>query len=361
MRPLWFVLPLLLTLAACDDPDAPAPPSGEAPVAEPPATQAREGLAGIWRPQGDSDLNALVLEDEGQLYLVGDGERRGLRWEKNGDGAVTLHYLGGGDTVTEDGLQATLDNPALTLEGDSPFAGEYRRDPAGIGTLEGRVTLPEDGAVPDKGVLVLTLRDLSAADGDQDDQLARRLTRLSLEGDLAMPFRLYFDQTRVDGAHRYALDARVIADGGTLFALPAPRRVLNADGDRQGVTLPLSPTSANAGLVNTYWRLVRVGDRAAPPPADQAAQAHLVLHRDGGRLKGATGCNRLQGQYQTEGNGLTLSNLTRTEKACTGDNVADDFVAALENTRRYRVQGQQLTLLDDQDQPLAVLRAEYLY
>ncbi len=184
--------------------------------------------------------------------------------------------------------------------------------------------------MPDKGVLVLTLRDLSAADGDQDGQLARRLTRLSLEGDLAMPFRLYFDQTRVDGAHRYALDARVIADGGTLFALPAPRRVLNADGDRQGVTLPLSPTSANAGLVNTYWRLVRVGDRAAPPPADQAAQAHLVLHRDGGRLKGATGCNRLQGQYQTEGNGLTLSNLTRTEKACTGDNVADDFVAALE-------------------------------
>ncbi|QJX02285.1 hypothetical protein HML84_10695 [Alcanivorax sp. IO_7] len=109
----------MLTLAACDDPDAPAPPSGEAPVAEPPATQAREGLAGIWRPQGDSDLNALVLEDEGQLYLVGDGERRGLRWEKNGDGAVTLHYLGGGDAVTEDGLQATLDNPALTLEGDS--------------------------------------------------------------------------------------------------------------------------------------------------------------------------------------------------------------------------------------------------
>ncbi|MBL7252440.1 META domain-containing protein [Alloalcanivorax marinus] len=361
MRPLWFVLPLLLTLAACDDPDTPAPSTADAPAAQPAATEVREGLAGIWRPRGESDLNALVLEDQGQLYLVGDGERRGLRWEKATDDAVTLHYLSGGDTLTEDDLRVSLDNPSLTLEGESPLAGEYRRDPAGIGTLEGRVTLPEAGAVPDNGVLVLTLRDLSASDGEGDGQLARRLTRLSLEGDMSMPFRLYFDQARVNGDHRYGLDARVIADGATLLALPAPRRVLANDGQRQDVTLPLSPTSASAGLINTYWKLERVGERAAPPPVDQAAQAHLVLHRDGDRLKGATGCNTLQGQYQTDGNGLTLSNLTRTEKACTGDNVADAFVAALENTRRYQVQGQRLTLLDDQGEPLAVLRAEYLY
>ena len=188
MRPLWFVLPLLLTLAACDDPDTPAPSTADAPAAQPAATEVREGLAGIWRPRGESDLNALVLEDQGQLYLVGDGERRGLRWEKATDDAVTLHYLSGGDTLTEDDLRVSLDNPSLTLEGESPLAGEYRRDPAGIGTLEGRVTLPEAGAVPDNGVLVLTLRDLSASDGEGDGQLARRLTRLSLEGDMSMPF-----------------------------------------------------------------------------------------------------------------------------------------------------------------------------
>lgn len=359
MKPLWFVLPLLLTLSACGDPDGSAPSNAEAAPAQPVAAKVREGLAGIWRPQGESDLNALVLEDQGELYLVGSGKQRGLRWEKTADDAVTLHYLSGGDTLTEDDLRATLNNPTLTLEGESPFAGEYRRDPAGISTLEGRVTLPDVHSVPYNGVLVLTLRDLDAA--DDKGQLARRLSRLSLQEDLSMPFRLYFEQARVNGDHRYGLDARVIADGSTLLTLPVPQRVLANDGDRQNLSLKLQPTEANASLTDTYWKLEQVGERSAPPPAGQNTQAHLVLYGDGGRLRGATGCNSLQGQYQTNGNDLTLSNLTRTERACMGDNVADDFVAALENTRGYQVKGQQLTLLDDEGQPLAVLRAEYLY
>ncbi|MEO1901003.1 MAG: META domain-containing protein [Alcanivorax sp.] len=357
MRPFRLLVPLVFLLTACDDPAPPAAPEQSTEVpAEAPATQAREGLAGIWRPAGDSELNALVLEDDGQLYLVNGGPRRGLRWEKTDQGALALHYLDDGGLIVDQTLTATLDNPALTLEGDSPFAGEYRRDATDIGTVEGRLILPEDAAIPETGVVVLTLRDLSGGDSAP---LAQRLTRLTLEGDLAQPFRLYFDQSRVAADRRYGLDARVLADGATLFAMPAPLRVLD-DGQRP-VTLPLSPASANAGLEDTYWKLLQVEGRPVPAPEGQNRQAHLVFHGQQGEVKGNTGCNTLSGRYQSEGQRLTLENLTSTEMACAGDNVAEGFMDVLNRTRRFQVEGQRLNLYDGENGLLAVLRAEYLY
>ncbi|MFC6329498.1 META domain-containing protein [Alloalcanivorax gelatiniphagus] len=358
MRPFWLLVPFVFLLAACDDPAPPAAGPGESAElpAETPAAQVRDGLAGIWRPTGDSDLNALVLEDDGQLYLVNGGPRRGLRWEKTDQGDLALHYLDNGGLIVDQTLTATLDNPSLTLEGDSPFAGDYRRDATNIGTVEGRITLPEDAAIPESGVLVLTLRDLSGGDGAP---LTQRLTRLALEGDLAQPFRLYFDQTRVAADRRYGLDARALADAATLFAMPAPLRVL--DGDQEPVTLPLSSASANADLANTYWKLLQVEGRAVPAPQGQNRQAHLVFHAQQGEVKGNTGCNSLSGRYQSEDRRLTLENLASTEMACTGDNVADDFMAVLSRVASFQVEGQRLNLYDGEGTLLAVLRAEYLY
>lgn len=358
MRPsrllISLVVPVVVLLAACDDPAPPAetpePPPQEA------ATPASQGLAGIWRPVVDRDLEALVLEDGGSLYLVNGGERRGLRWHETEQGDARLHYLDDGGRIIDETLPATLDDTALTLAGESPLAGEYRRDPTQIGTVEGRVTLPEDAAIPANGVLVLTLRDASVADAAP---LAQRLGRLALEGNLSMPFRLYFDQRRVEPTRHYALDARVLAEGTTLFATPVPRQALN--GGESPLTLPLRPTGASAGLTDTYWKLVRVGGQPTPAPQEQNRQAHIVFHGGQNEVRGNSGCNELNGRYQTDGERLTLENLISTEMACADDDVADDFIDALNRTRRFQVEGQRLDLYDDQGAPLAVLRAEYLY
>jgi len=362
MRPLWLVLPLLFALTACDDPDhssdgtSPAPESASTPSPQA-ATEAREGIAGIWRPQGESTLNALVLENDGQLYLVGDQSHRGVRWEKQDEDTVTLHYLDTQDSekLNQAPLTATLENPSLTLAGDSPLAGDYRRDASDIGTLEGRVVLPDDAVAPDTSVLVLALRDQTAPD---TKPVIQRLTRLVAQNG-EMAFRLYFNRENIDPAHRYTVDARVILDGAVQFTTTAPHKVLG--GDTGTLSLALHTATADAPFADTYWKLLQVGGEQTPPPQRQNTQAHLVFHSDGQQVKGSNGCNSLSGGYENDGDRLTLKQLASTKRACSGPNQAPAFGDALDQTRRFEIQGQRLTLYGEEDRRLAVLQAEYLF
>lgn len=358
MRPAWLAFPLLLALTACDNTDTPPPAEPVSAPSQPDATEARDGLAGIWRPQGENPLQALVLENDGQLYLVGDHGHRGVRWEKQDDGTVVLSYLNTRDDnpLNQNSLSIALDNPSLTLAGDGPFAGAYRRDASGVGTLEGQVVLPENAQVPDTSVLVLTLRDQGAADATP---LVQRLTRLAPE-DGKVAFRLYFDRDNIDDTHRYVVDARVILDGAVQFTTTAPHRVLDGASDSP-TSLALHAATAEPPFADTYWKLIQVGGEQTPPPQDQNTQAHLVFHSEGQQVKGSTGCNNLTGGYQNDDGRLTLQQLATTKRACSGPDQAQAFTDALARTQRFEIQGQRLTLYGEDEQALAVLQAEYLF
>lgn len=358
MRPVWFAFPLLFALAACDNTDTPSPVEPVSAPSPQDATEARDGLAGIWRPEGENPLHALVLENDGQLYLVGDQGHRGVRWEKQDDDTLLLSYLNtrADDPLNQDPLTITLENPSLTLAGDGPFAGDYRRDASGVGTLEGQVVLPDDAEIPDTSVLVLTLRDQAAADATP---VVQRLTRLVVE-DGKMPFRLYYNGDMIDDTHRYVVDARVILDGAVQFTTTAPHRVL--DGTSDGTTtLSLHAATAEPPFADTYWKLIQVGGEQTPPPQDQNTQAHLVFHSEGQQVKGSTGCNSLSGGYQNDDGRLTLEALATTKRACSGPDQAQAFTDALERTQRFEIQGQRLTLYGEGEQALAILQAEYLF
>lgn len=358
MRPAWFAFPLLFALAACDNSDTPPPMEPVSTPSPQDATEVRDGMAGIWRPQGENPLHALVLENDGQLYLVGDHGHRGVRWEKQDDDTLVLSYL---DTQSEaplnqDPLTVTLENPSLTLTGAGPFAGEYRRDASGVGTLEGRVILPDNAEIPDTSVLVLTLRDQTAEDATP---MVQRLTRLVAE-DGKMPFRLYFNGGKVDDTHRYVLDARVILDGAVQFTTTAPHRVLDGSSDSP-TSLSLHAATAEPPFADTYWKLIQVGGEQTPPPQEQNAQAHLVFHSEGQQVKGSTGCNSLTAGYQNDDGRLNLDPITTTERACHGPDQAQAFIEALGRTQRFEIQGQRLTLYGEGEQALAILQAEYLF
>ncbi len=357
MRPAWFALPLLFALSACDNTDTPPPVEPVSTPSPQDATEARDGLAGIWRPQGENPLHALVLENDGQLYLVGDHGHRGVRWEKQDDDTLVLSYLNtrDDDPLNQDSLAAALENPTLTLAGDGPFTGEYRRDASGVSTLEGEVALPDDSDVPDTSVLVLTLRDQTAPD---TTPVVQRLTRLVAE-DGKMPFRLYYNGDKIDDTHRYVVDARVILDGAVQFTTTAPHQVLNGADDRP--TLSLHTATAEPPFANTYWKLIQVGGEQTPPPQDQNTQAHLVFHSEGQQVKGNTGCNSLSGGYQNDDGRLTLEPLATTKRACRGPDQAQAFTDALARTQRFEIHGQRLTLYDEGEQALAILKAEYLF
>jgi heat shock protein HslJ/uncharacterized lipoprotein NlpE involved in copper resistance len=120
------------------------------------------------------------------------------------------------------------------------------------------------------------------------------------------------------------------------------------------------PEGPRAALTNTYWKLtVLAGARITLLP-EQAREVRITL--DGGaRVHGFSGCNTLQGKYADIGRELTFSALASTRMACAAPLMALEtaFLQALGRTTGYRIDGEELTLLDG-GQALARFEAVYL-
>lgn len=454
MKAIGLVLPLVALLAACDDspsPDAPAAPQPQPEQASPapePAAVKRDSISGAWRPDGDKATRILVLAEDGELFLVGDSKHQGLSWERRDDQLI-LRYLNGQDNVNEATLSVALEQDTLTLEGQEgeqdenlPYTGVYQRDSEAVEEIAGEITFASDTKLPPQAVLAVTLMDANRT------PLLQRLVHLR---DSPQPFHLYLAKGRLKAGTDYAVNARVIVDGGVVMntgdaplqrdgegnldtlALtahdsgPAPvslvGRYLYHDGqaiftpcnsDRQLTVAgamadaltkayqqaglePMAPLfmeldgtlekrrgqeagtqvdalvvrdyrnvgepeqceQPSAQLTNTYWKLIDVNGQSAPPPGEGQNQVHLILASDK-TVKGDTGCNRLTGGFTLDGDNLSFGELATTRRACAGDNVSGAFLASLEQTRGFRIDGERLSLYDQEHHLLAVFTAEYL-
>jgi len=119
--------------------------------------------------------------------------------------------------------------------------------------------------------------------------------------------------------------------------------------------------TANEPLENTYWKLVTVGERQAVA-IDEAREAHLVLHADDARLAGSTGCNRMMGDYERDGDRLTFGQLATTMMACPGEvmELEREFLDALGDITNWQVEGENLTLVGEEGEALARFEAVHL-
>jgi heat shock protein HslJ len=120
------------------------------------------------------------------------------------------------------------------------------------------------------------------------------------------------------------------------------------------------PAGAPAAMLeNTYWKLVRLGDTPVSAPERQR-EAHLLLHSDTWRVSGSGGCNRLTGAYWVRGEELVFGRVARTMMACKeGMETERAFLDAFRRVRKARMLGQQLELLDSDDNAVARFEAVY--
>jgi len=103
--------------------------------------------------------------------------------------------------------------------------------------------------------------------------------------------------------------------------------------------------TAPAGIVGTSWRLVRLGaDPVAVPEGGRAP--YLLLSREGKRVEGYAGCNRVMGTYELEGKKLRFGPLAATKMACPGMEGEQAFLKALEATASWEMLGSSLELYD---------------
>ncbi|ESQ94253.1 META domain-containing protein [Asticcacaulis benevestitus] len=118
-------------------------------------------------------------------------------------------------------------------------------------------------------------------------------------------------------------------------------------------------TSHEAVITEKYWKLVELnGHPVEPGPND----TYITLKRDGQRLIGSGGCNRLGGTYTLGAmNWVRFSQIVSTEMACTqGMETETQFLDVLNNVDSYDVKGDRLVLNKARMAPLARFEAVYM-
>jgi heat shock protein HslJ len=113
---------------------------------------------------------------------------------------------------------------------------------------------------------------------------------------------------------------------------------------------------AHDQLVERDWRLTWIEGFDTIP---SGAATPTIRFGSDRRVHGNTGCNIANGSYTVEEDRLTVSALAMTRRACLderGNELERAYVRAVEGTRRYRIEGGELQLLDDADTVLVRFR-----
>ncbi|WP_417547492.1 META domain-containing protein [Marinobacter segnicrescens] len=114
-------------------------------------------------------------------------------------------------------------------------------------------------------------------------------------------------------------------------------------------------------LLNTYWKLVSL-EEPGVTVIEGHREPHLVLHQEGQRLAGSTGCNNLSGRYQLDDDQLRFRNLVTTLIACREVMQQEAlFLKALKDTVSWTVDGDVLVFRDERGAKVAEFLAVYLY
>ncbi len=115
-------------------------------------------------------------------------------------------------------------------------------------------------------------------------------------------------------------------------------------------------SASGTELENSRWRLVRVGDRVVAV-SGQSREPWVEFDSGSRRVTGSGGCNRIGGSFVASDGTLRVGPLVSTRMACPSVDLEASFLRALGGTRRYRILGRMLVLMDDSGKVLARLEA----
>ena len=109
-------------------------------------------------------------------------------------------------------------------------------------------------------------------------------------------------------------------------------------------------------LMDTYWKLTELnGTNVADAVAGQRREIYLQLSSKENRASGNAGCNGYGGSFmlQPDSFGIRFTEIIRTEMACEGIGLENDFFKVLEQADSYYIKGNLLQLNRAKMAPLA--------
>jgi putative lipoprotein len=223
-------------------------------------------------------------------------------------------------------------------------------------TVSGQVTYRERVNLPADARLSIALVDLTR--GGRPTVHAE--AQIGNTGHAPLSFSLNFDDKVIVSGHEYAIAARILSGGATLFANPDPYPVEPLA--QQG------PAIITVAFVGTIAPAAPVAETPPPQPAEPASRLFgitwqvdqlnntpvldkprmtLELAEDG-RTGGKGGCNSYFAQAVFAGNALSFGAPAATRMACAGPVMIQEnaFFAALGTIAAFTLADNQLSLLD---------------
>ena len=112
------------------------------------------------------------------------------------------------------------------------------------------------------------------------------------------------------------------------------------------MTTPAPAPAATQSLLDTRWRLTKLGDEVIENPAGERA-VHFQLQAANSGLTGFSGCNRMFGRYALDGSSLKFDGLGGTRMFCQPNmQLEQKFLGMFQNVASWKITGNSLELLD---------------
>lgn len=142
------------------------------------------------------------------------------------------------------------------------------------------------------------------------------------------------------------------------FSLDNGSLVFNSE---NGASLAVWQQMSDSGIVNKYWKLKTLKGEEIVMSDHQEREQFFLLRSDQ-TINGFAGCNSFNGQYELKGKDEIEfhENMATTLKACPDDDVDErGFLDVFPAAKGYILEGDDLTLVDDEGTTIATFEAIY--
>lgn len=242
---------------------------------------------------------------------------------------------------------------------DSPLVADAASD------LHVEVFYRERMMLPPTAELTVVLED-----GAKMDVAADKIAEASVPVAGGPPYRvaLSYQPAKLDPRGRFGVRARIETEGKLMFTSTQFNPAFGTHGEKdEKPNNPVSvlltrvqraPPAAPKSLIGTHWTLVKLRSEDAGVGAGGKAPS-IELAAEPPRISGFAGCNQFTGGYTLDGDGLSFSELAMTMRACDeGMDLEGEIAKVLEETRRFVIAGDLLSLFSEDGNKVAELRAK---
>src|SRR5690606_6915109 len=191
------------------------------------------------------------------------------------------------------------------------------------------------------------------------DDLTYSLSRIYLQKENGA-----FEETGTFSWDQSGSTIKLSGDGGQYFVGENSLFLLNEEGNRitgeladHYILKKKSTVNQAYAITDIYWRLEMLDGQAIETP-EGSREIHFTLTPEDSSIRGFAGCNGFGGGYIIESeNRIMFSQLISTKMACSILDTENKFMKALEATRGFKIETDELWLLDSNNNLIAQFKA----